>query len=148
MSFRSWRRATGHTAGGRRGCLAGSELKCRSGVRIDTCSSHPELSITQKGVLVNSPGQIYKTIFAAVRRLPDVQVVLSVAKNVHPAARNLLRNYREGSNLRRKRSISLRPALRLMTELERVRARLKPGRPCHKAVTVSRATSIFGDKRR
>ena len=36
------------------------------------------------GTLVNGLEQIYKTILAAVRRLPDVQVVLSVGKNVNP----------------------------------------------------------------
>jgi MGT family glycosyltransferase len=36
------------------------------------------------GTLVNGLEQIYKTILAAVRRLPDVQVVLSLGKNVNP----------------------------------------------------------------
>jgi MGT family glycosyltransferase len=36
------------------------------------------------GTLVNGMEQLYKTILAAVRRLPDVQVVLSVGKNVNP----------------------------------------------------------------
>ena len=36
------------------------------------------------GTLVNGLEQVYKTILAAVRRLPDAQVVLSVGKNVDP----------------------------------------------------------------
>jgi MGT family glycosyltransferase len=36
------------------------------------------------GTLVNGMEQLYKTILAAVRRLPDVQVVLSVGKNINP----------------------------------------------------------------
>jgi MGT family glycosyltransferase len=36
------------------------------------------------GTLVNGLEQIYKTILAAARRLPNVQVVLSIGKNVDP----------------------------------------------------------------